>query len=193
MSGVIDARGLSCPAPVVMTKQKLDEMDDGAFDVLVDNKSSSQNVARFVQNAGCRAEVEERDGMYIIHVTKSSGCAIMPESAGKEIVVFVSSNTIGRGDDELGAVLMRSFVLTLLQIDKKPGKMIFMNSGVKLTVESSPVLEYLQTLEKDGVVMLACGTCLDYFGLKSSIKVGRVSNMFEILQALLKADIVLNL
>ncbi len=188
MPDVIDARGLSCPAPVVMTKKKLDAIDDGIFEVLVDNKSSSQNVVRFVQNAGCRAEVEEQDGVFIIRVSKTCGCAIIPESTQKETVVFVGSNTIGRGDEELGSILMRSFMPTLLQIDKRPRKMIFMNSGVKLTVEGSPVLESLQALEKDGVVMLVCGTCLDYFGLKGTIKVGRVSNMFEIVEILAKAN-----
>ena len=189
----VDARGLPCPQPVVMTKKALEEMDSGTLDVLVDNKPSSQNVARFVKNAGCLAEVEEKDGVYIVHVTKGTTCETVDRLTEKEIVVFISSNTVGRGDVELGIVLMRSFIPTLLEIDERPKKIVFMNSGVKLTVTGSPVLEHLQTIEKEGVELLVCGTCLDFFGLKDKVKVGSISNMFELVTTLSRADKVMSL
>lgn len=193
MSERIDARGLMCPQPVLMTKKKLEEIDSGTFNVIVDNKPSSQNVVRFAKNAGCIAEVEEKDGTYIIHVTKGASRAVPDENTEKEIVVFIRSDTVGRGDDELGTILMRSFIPTLLEIDERPKKIVFMNSGVKLTAEGSPVLEHLQALEREGVVLLVCGTCLDFFGLKGKVKVGSISNMFELTTTLSKSDKVMSM
>ena len=193
MEETVDARGLLCPQPVVMTKKKLKEIDSGTFDVLVDNKPSSQNVERFVNNAGCLAEIEEKDGTYIIHVTKGASCAVPEENTDKEIVVFIRSDTIGRGDDQLGTILMRSFLPTLLEIDERPKKIVFMNSGVKLTVDGSPLLEFLQQIEKQGIELLVCGTCLDFFSLKEKIQVGRISNMFELVSTLSEADKVMSM
>ena len=193
MAETIDARGLLCPQPVVMTKKKLEGMDSGTLDVLVDNKPSSQNVARYVKNAGCIADVEAKDGVFIIHIKKGATCAVMDESTAKETVVFFRSNTVGSGDDELGTILMRSFIPTLLEIDEKPKKIVFMNSGVKLTVDGSPVLEALQTIEEDGVELFVCGTCLDFFGLKEKVKVGSISNMYELTTILSKANKVMSI
>jgi selenium metabolism protein YedF len=192
MTELMDARGLSCPLPVVMTKKKLNEMAAGSLDVMVDDQTSAENVLNFARGSGCEAFIEEKNGIYVVHVSKA-GCATIPQQIGHETVVFVRSNTIGRGDDELGTILMRSFIPTLLEIDSKPKKMIFMNSGVKLTTEGSPVVEALRKIEEKGVELLICGTCLDYFGLKDQIRVGRVSNMFEIVQTLSKADKILSL
>jgi len=140
MSESIDARGMMCPQPVVMTKKKLEKMDSGTLDVIVDNKPSSLNVARFVKNTGCLAEVEEKDGVFIIHVTKGATCAVTEESTEKEIVVFISSDTVGSGDE-----------------------------------------------------LLICGTCLDFFGLKDKVKVGSISNMFELVTTLSRADRVMSM
>ena len=193
MAEKIDARGLSCPQPVVMTKKALEEMESGILDVLVDNKASAENVTRFVKNAGCLAKVEEKDGVFNIHITKGTTCEIIDEKTEKEIVVFIRSDTVGRGDDELGTILMRSFVPTLLEIDARPKKIVFMNSGVKLTVEGSPVLEFLKKIEKEEVELLVCGTCLDFFSLKDKVKAGRISNMFELVSTLSKADKVMSM
>lgn len=193
MTNQVDARGLSCPQPVVMTKKKLEELDSGTFDVLVDNKTSSENVARFVKNAGCDVDVEEKGDVFTLHITKGATCKIIEDTTEKEIVVFVRSNTIGRGDDELGTILMRSFIPTLLEIEEQPKKMVFMNSGVKLTVEGSPVLEFLEKIEKEGVELLVCGTCLDFFGLKDKVKAGSISNMLELVTTLSKADKVMSM
>ncbi|UCE19275.1 MAG: sulfurtransferase-like selenium metabolism protein YedF [Gemmatimonadota bacterium] len=193
MAEKVDARGLSCPQPVVMTKKALEQMESGILDVLVDNRVSSENVARFAQSAGCDAEIEEREGVFTIHIRKREACEIMPEKTEKEMVVFVRSNTIGRGADELGTILMRSFIPTLLEIEQKPNKMVLVNSGVKLAVEESPVLEFMQEIEREGVELLVCGTCLDFFDLKDKVKVGRVSNMFELVSILSEADKVLSM
>ena len=193
MTERIDARGLACPQPVLMTKKALEEMDSGILEVLVDNKAASENVARFVTNAGCGIDIEEKGGVFTLHITKGSTCEIIDDTTEKEIVVFIRADAVGRGDDELGTILMRSFIPTMLEIDERPKKIVFMNSGVKLTAEGSPVLEFLHKIEKEGVELLVCGTCLDFFGLKDKIKVGSVSNMFELVTTLSTADRVINM
>jgi selenium metabolism protein YedF len=108
-------------------------------------------------------------------------------------VVFIESDSIGRGSEELGKVLMRSFLHTLAEAEFKPAKLIMVNSGVKLACEGSEVLEDLHQLSRQGAEILSCGTCLDYFGLKTKLQVGRISNMYEILSSLAQAGKVLKM
>jgi selenium metabolism protein YedF len=104
------------------------------------------------------------------------------------VVVYISSQFLGTGDEALGAILMRSFLKTLLDIEIKPSRLILVNSGVRLSSEGSEVLETLRTLSEKGIEILSCGTCLDFYGLKEKLKVGRISNMYDIAQSLLEAD-----
>jgi len=210
----IDARGLGCPQPVVVTKKALDEIESGRIEVIVDNKGAVENVSRLARNSGCDVEVREDGSDFIVKVIKGVVsnvseeeivCHIEPQRAGNGIVVLIAGDTIGSGSDKLGGLLMKVLFPTLLEVEPKPKKLIFMNSGVKLTTErSSPlersslpegseVLESLVKLEKQGVELLICGTCLDYFGVKDKVKVGRISNFFEITETLLKADKVIRM
>lgn len=102
-------------------------------------------------------------------------------------VILITADQIGMGNEELGKVLMKSFLFTLSETNLKPETIMFMNSGVKLTVEGSPVLESLDKLEKEGVNILVCGTCLNYFELKDKLKKGKISNMYEIVEQMLKS------
>jgi selenium metabolism protein YedF len=191
MSMIIDARGLACPQPVVLTKRALEKADD--LTVIVDNATAKQNVSRLAENHGLGVSVEEKgDGIYL-RLTRSAD-----ESLGgkgpllfEPTVLLVAANTLGRGDDELGSVLMRTFVHTLTESDIKPHKIVFMNSGVKLVAQGSEVVDDLRALEKESVEILACGTCLGHYGLKDAVKVGRISNMYEITMALMKATKVI--
>ena len=189
----IDARGKPCPQPVVMTKKALEEMDAGELEVIVDNKAASQNVARMATNLGCKVEVREENHDWVAHITKGAVCEVTPEKIEKETVVFMRSDTVGKGDDELGKILVRSFLPTLLETEPRPKKLVFMNNGVKLTVDGSPVLDSLAKLEHEGIELLVCGTCLDYFGLKDKVKVGRVSNMYELVETFMKADKIVSI
>ena len=108
-------------------------------------------------------------------------------------VIFVSSSELGRGSAELGEILIKSFMYTLVESDTPPQTMVFVNSGVKLTTENSPVLEHLITLNQRGVEILSCGTCLDYYKLKEKLCVGQVSNMYTIYEKLSKAAKVISL
>jgi selenium metabolism protein YedF len=193
MSMIIDARGLSCPQPVVLTKKAMEKADD--LTVIVDNATAEQNVARLAENQGMAVSVEEKgDGIYL-RLTRPAD-----ESLGGKVsllfeptVLLVTSATLGRGDDELGTVLMRTFIHTLGESDIKPHRLIFMNSGVKLVTTGSEVLDDLRSLEKDGVEILACGTCLSHFGLKEAVEIGRISNMYEITMALMKSAKVVSI
>ncbi len=191
----IDCRGLACPQPVLETKKALEGAEE--LLVLVDNPSSKENVRRFAESQGHRVRIGENKGIFEIRITRQRGeerSAPEPEMPKKvelpspsDRVVFIDSDSLGRGSEELGKILIRSFLHTLGESDPCPQKIIFMNSGVKLACEGAEVLEDLKSLAQKGVEILACGTCLDFFGIKKDLRVGRVSNMYEILSSLMSA------
>jgi selenium metabolism protein YedF len=114
-------------------------------------------------------------------------------SGSGPLVVAVSSNNMGRGDDDLGQVLIRSYLHTLTEVEPRPDTLIFFNSGVKLATEGSQSLDDLAVLEKQGVQILLCGTCLGHFNLKDRVAVGEISNMYAISETMLRATKVVNL
>ncbi len=192
MSMIIDARGLSCPQPVVLTRKALEKADE--LTVIVDNATAEQNVSRLAENHGLAVSVEEKgDGIYL-RLTRPAdqslgGKALLFEPT----VLLIASSTLGRGDDELGGVLMRTFIHTVSESEIKPHKIIFMNSGVKLVTPGADVIDDLRALEKESVEILACGTCLGHFGLKDAVEVGRISNMYEITMVLMKSTKVISI
>jgi selenium metabolism protein YedF len=196
MPKTIDARGLACPQPVILTRTALQESD--AVVAIVDNETTRQNVTRMAENAGCSVEAEVRaDGIYL-SIRKTAAPRAIPaagvtDPAGWPMVLTIPSDIMGRGDDELGQILIRGFFHALGEVKPTPDTIIFFNSGVKLVVEGSPVLEDLQALCGQGIEVLSCGTCLGYFGLKEKVAVGQVSNMYAIAEALLRARKVINL
>lgn len=189
----INAKGLACPQPVVLTKNALDDIEEGIIEVTVDNEPASENVARLARNSGCNVEITKEGKNLIVMIEKKKERLKEEREEKKTISVFVSANTMGRGDDKLGKILIRAFFPTLFEIKPQPDKIIFMNSGVKLTVEGSEVIDSLRMIEEEGMEILVCGTCLDFFNLKDKIKVGHISNMFEIVDSLLNSDKILTL
>ncbi len=185
----IDCRGLACPQPVVITKKALEEMGYGELLVIVDNPSAKDNVTRFAQSQGATVKVEEKGNEFYLYIEKKEE-AKSGEMLHKEekVVVYINSNLMGVGEEALGATLMRSFLHVLSDMERKPSTLIFINSGVWLTTEGSPVLEDLQNLSKNGVAILSCGTCLDFYKLKEKLKVGVISNMYDIAKTLFEAD-----
>jgi selenium metabolism protein YedF len=141
--------------------------------------------------------VQETDGVFTV-VGRLEGLpepAREPEAAkaARKIVVLVTSDTMGRGDDELGTALMGNFLKTLEEMGNELWRLVFLNAGIKLTAEGSSVLETLTKLENDGVTILVCGTCLTHFGLLDRKKVGQTTNMLDIVTALQAADSVITL
>jgi selenium metabolism protein YedF len=195
----LDCRGMSCPQPVLETKKAMAAAGAGGVQVLVDNPGSKENVRRFAESQGYGVHITEEKGVFTLRLQKTGEEKAEPvpeekKNAGEpEMVVFIESDSLGRGSEELGRILMRSFLHTLAEAEFKPAKVIMVNAGVKLACEGSPVLEDLQELSGRGTDILACGTCLDFFGLKAKLKAGRVSNMYEILSSLAQAEKVLKM
>jgi selenium metabolism protein YedF len=185
----IDCRGMACPQPVLTTKKALDEMEQGEFILIVDNPGSRDNVERFAQNQGATVDVKEKGTDFYLRIHKIGACEIAKSTQKPEkVVVYINSNLLGVGEEALGTILMRSFLKTLLDLKPTPSKLIFINSGVRLTTEGSEVLESLKAISERGIEILSCGTCLDFYGLKEKLKVGIISNMYDIAQSLLEAD-----
>jgi len=188
----VDARGLPCPRPVVETKKALDGIETGTVIVLVDNPQGRDNVARFAGSQGCKVDIQEDNGIFRLTIIKESGSERPVEKSGN-IVVMITSDVFGTGDERLGEILMKAFLNTLWDADTKPAKLMFINSAVKLTTEGSEVLDTLKLLEKDGVQVFSCGTCLEYYKLKDKLSVGSVTNMYDTVNSLLSADKIIKL
>ncbi len=192
MTKEVDARGLECPKPVVMAKKAIEE-GETELKVLVDNKAACDNIFRLGRKMGCDVEATTLGEDFAVTLVKSK------EDERKEVrkeyssVIFVNSDVIGKGSDKLGRALLKTFLNTLTESSDRPNKLVFMNSGVKMVARDSPVLESLKNLEEQGVEILACGTCLDYFNLKDKVVVGRISNMYDILDSMLIADKVITI
>lgn len=189
-----------CPKPLIMVKKALTELAKGdALLVLLDNETARDNVMRFLQDNGCSPIATEGDNQYSIQASKRTDSPAVgdaeaycrPDVNRPQPVFAITQNGMGKGSDELGKILIQACVNTIKEISPKPSAIVFYNSGVQLACEGSPVLSSLSELEKQGVNILACGTCLDYYDLKKSLKVGRVSNMLDILQTMSKASHVI--
>jgi selenium metabolism protein YedF len=189
---VIDCRGLACPQPVITTKQAMEEFKGEELIVIVDNVTSCNNVERFAQGQGCSVEIKEQGQDFYLHIQKASEGrnekATRTDQKTKKVVVYINSHLLGEGDETLGSFLMKAFLKTLLDLDTLPSRLILVNSGVQLSAEGSKVLETLQGLSQKGVEIVCCGTCIDFYELKGKMKVGLISNMYDIIQSMLEAD-----
>ncbi len=192
----IDCRGLPCPQPVINTKNALDDLSEGeTLVVLVDNEAAVKNVTRFAEAQGHEVRVEEKEGHFALYVTKKGpgqevslvSCAPAHESP---VVMVFSSRGMGRGDEALSRLLLRALVKTLRETKTRPKTIICYNEGVFLVLEDSEILEDLRALEKEGVEILVCGTCLDYYRVKDKLAVGQISNMYDILETMLSARVI---
>lgn len=191
MSINVDARGLGCPQPVVATKKALDSISAGVVTTIVDNIAAKENVSKFASANNCGVSITEADGHYYIKITKGSASEdketvsnSVTSPLGEGIVYLITQDTMGHGSKELGAVLMKSFMYTILESQPQPKAIMFVNSGIQLTVADSPVIEHLKQLSERGVEILSCGTCLDYYNMKDKLAVGSITNMFSIVEAM---------
>ena len=195
----IDARGLSCPAPVLQTKAVLQAETINHLTVIVDNKAAEQNVKRFLESEGFQTEtVQQGDDFRVIgtHMADDSQANESPvalSSQAKRILVLCSTDRLGYGDDVLGLKLMVNFIRTLNEMGQELWRLIFVNNGVKLTIDDSIVLKDLKGYEDGGLQILVCGTCLDHFNLLERKQVGETTNMLDIVTAMQLADQVINI
>ncbi|HPR94513.1 MAG TPA: sulfurtransferase-like selenium metabolism protein YedF [Syntrophomonadaceae bacterium] len=188
MTRIVDARGLTCPQPVILTKRVMDEKSGEEIVTLVDNQTSLENVCKLAVSQGYDYAVENKGAEDHIHMTKKEAEETAQTAPAHDLTILIKSQYFGQGDDELGAILIKSFLYTLTETDSELKNMIFMNGGVHLTTEGSPVLEHLQFLEQKGVQILSCGTCLDFFAKKDKLMVGQVTNMFTATELVINAS-----
>lgn len=206
----VNAMGDICPIPVVKTKKALGELNGpGEIEVLVDNETAVKNVTKMARSSGAEVESEQLgDKQYRVLITvgedaaeklkSAKSPAVQPQGQTQQeaaagcrtcvgTVVAVGSDRMGEGSEELGHILIKSFIFALTQLDDLPDKILFYNGGAKLTVEGSESLEDLRTLEEQGVEIMTCGTCLDYYGIKDKLAIGGVTNMYSIVETLQNA------
>ena len=190
---LINMVGKPCPIPVIEAKKAIRMATPGqSVQLLVDNDVSRQNLQKMAEGIGCGFAYEEQpDGNVLVTLTARESCAVMEQDEG--YVVAVGACTMGRGDDELGAMLMKSYIYSLTQLDFPPVSMMFFNSGVKITTEGSASLEDLKALEAKGTVIASCGACLDFYQLKEKLQVGSVTNMYAIAGTMSNASRLVNL
>lgn len=196
---IVDARGLACPLPVVNAKKAVGEFkENGILTVLVDNEIAVQNLQKFAVQKGLKAKGEkkaEKEYEVTIQVTVDASIPVpvqeeaeetecIPDSRKNGLVVVFSANTMGSGEEKLGMTLMKAFLFALTKQDILPETVLCYNSGAYLTCEGSESLEDFKVLEAEGVNIMTCGTCLDFYGIKEKLAVGTVTNMYDIVETM---------
>jgi selenium metabolism protein YedF len=195
----LDCRGMACPNPVLKAKEIIDRGNVEKLSITVDNPAAKENVSRFLSRMGYEVGLGEQEGHFEVTGTKGesvAACEVMDEpktqSQESRIAVLVGTDRMGKGDDELGRKLITSFITTLKEMGPELWRLILLNGGVKLTVEGSECLEALHALEKQGVHILVCGTCLNHFGILEKKQVGETTNMLDIVTAMQLAGKVIS-
>ena len=185
----VNAMGDPCPIPVIKTKNAIKELaGSGTVETLVDNEIAVQNLSEKLGDKEFRVVMEVTGAPAAQTGEDDSETCLVPAGSGRnDTVVAVSSACMGTGSDELGAALMKSFLFALTQQDTLPKSILFYNGGAKLTTEGSASLEDLKSLEAQGVEILTCGTCLNFFGLSDKLQVGGVTNMYDIVEKMSSA------
>jgi selenium metabolism protein YedF len=200
---IVDARGELCPKPLIMTKKQLHETRiGGKFVILIDNETSKENVERFLRDNRIQFQTTREKNIFSLEVTKTEADLRRPAAeeyclpatgakAGTGHAYCFTGDQMGSGPAELGQILVQGCINTIKEVEPLPAALVFYNSGVTLTVDTSPVLDALRNLEESGVRILVCGTCANYFQIKDQIRVGIISNMYTILETLSHAGHVI--
>ena len=186
----VDAIGQVCPVPIIMTKNALKDIEEGQVEVSVDNRISLENLQKMSKEMGYDYTVEESGDIFKIVINKMRESVELRESEENTVVV-IDSLHMGKGDVELGRILMKGFIYTLSEMEELPKTILFYNEGVKLAIEGAESLQELKSLEERGVEILSCGTCLNFYGITEKLRVGSVTNMYTILERQMKATRVI--
>ena len=214
----VNAIGDTCPIPVIKTKNAIKQMNgEGVVEVMVDNEIAVQNLTKMAKQKqyACRSEkLSGEEYRVVITVTKGAqeeggqtdalaavtfpapsetpdADSCIPDGRKKKKIVVIRSGKMGEGNDELGAVLMKGFIYALTELEELPETILLYNGGAPLSCEDSDSLEDLKTLEAQGVEIMTCGTCLNYYGLTDKLAVGTVTNMYAIAEKMSEADTII--
>lgn len=197
----LNEKGVACPGPVIDTKKAIEGLkSEDVIEVTVDNEAAFANVSRFAEHEGFtvkKEKISDNEFVITINVDKIGEVKASEEEitdmcgdCKKNVVVVISSKCMGEGDEVLGANLMKAYIYALTQLDTLPSTILFYNGGAYHTVEGSVSLDDLKSLEKAGVEILTCGTCLNHYGIQDKLAVGSVTNMYEIANRMANATVV---
>ena len=190
MKNLINAKGLPCPEPVILAKKAIEQYEE--FTIIVNEQEARENVTSMAESMGCKVAFDRRGVEFYLTITRQAKPVDAPApsctaaSTGPTVLVL-SSDKMGRGNDDLGALLMKSFIHTLTEVADKPRTIILFNTGARLAVEGSDVIPDLKGLADKGVKIIVCGTCLGFFEAKDKLRVGTVSNMYDITETMMAA------
>lgn len=196
----LDERGHSCPIPVINAKKELSNMKKGeVLTVKVEDKTKVENITRMAENNGHQVKVKDiSNNEFDIVITvgdhvesKEEICKCGGENMKANMVVVIASNKMGCGDETLGKNLLKAFIFALTKQENLPSTILFYNSGAYVTTEGSESLEDLKALESQGVKIFTCGTCLDFYKIKEKLKVGNVTNMYDIVSTMENASLII--
>ncbi|PLX83962.1 MAG: sulfurtransferase-like selenium metabolism protein YedF [Desulfuromonas sp.] len=181
----IDCRDLKCPHPVVEARKQLLAAPGQPLQILVGDDVARENVSRMADSMGYQTRAETVDDGYALTLeqTQAAPDEIVPAPVQGKTVLYIGSDQMGQGSEDLGRALMKNYLLTLTELTPLPDQILFVNSGVKLVCNSADTLEALNSLACNGVDIASCGLCLDFFELKEDLQVGRITNMLEIAEA----------
>jgi selenium metabolism protein YedF len=183
---------MACPLPVVSVKRALDAAE-GEIRVLLDDGAARENVRRFAEGRGYQVREEPLEGAFAFTISGGKKQEVKVSEQAGATVMLIGTDRLGDGPEELGRLLMRNFIMTLVELPEVPDRMLFINTGVLLTAAGSEVIEALDALGNRGVEVLSCGICLDFFKKKDALAAGGVTNMFTIAESLLGARSVVRL
>ncbi|MBB5347846.1 sulfurtransferase-like selenium metabolism protein YedF [Desulfoprunum benzoelyticum] len=199
---IIDCRGMNCPEPVLQTRQAMAAGAPEGLAVIVDNEGSKDNVERFARSQGCTTTVTVlADGQYRVEISGITAGAASTEVDPAVLtcppttigpVCIIPADSMGRGSEELGWALLQNYVKTLRELSPLPSRIFFYNGGVKIVATDNKAVEAVIEMERRGVEIWACGTCLEYFHLEKDLKVGRITNMFDIVNTMATAARVIS-
>lgn len=189
----IDARGMACPQPVILTKKELEKIEEGVITVIVDNKASCSNVKNFAEMKGCNVTVTNEEGVFTLEIAKGYTCdvpieEIVKTKPNKKVVVHFSGELMGVEDEVLGRKLMNGFIGNLKNMDILPTTIIFVNTSVRNVTVNEDIIPVVRELEELGIEILACGACLEHFGLVDSLEVGQISDAHKVMTRMFEAD-----
>ncbi len=189
MKKLLDARKLECPKPILETQKILKDAMVTEVEVIVDNITARENLKRFAGSAGFSYDVKEKDkDEYAITISRSASAEdteknnVQVKAEGTTYLIL--SDELGKGDPELGRILMKGFLYTLTQTSPLPDKLILLNSAVRLSTVNDETVDHLKVLENSNVEIYSCGTCLNFYNLADSLRVGVIGNMYDVVEAI---------
>ena len=205
MKKQLDARNLDCPKPILETQKIFQDENVSQAVILVGNKTAKENLKRMANTKGYDCHIEEHgDDQYTVTISRTKpegkeepkgntaenieeknteGKGNLPTEP-KGLTYLILSDELGRGEAELGKLLMKGFLYTLTQTQPLPEKLVLLNSAVKLSTENPETIEHLKALENEGVMIYSCGTCLNFYDLADNLQAGIIGNMYDVVEAI---------